>query len=101
LSKFDILRASIRLNYAEWKDLLNSSLQYEFEKRVRQSPVLSPLVESAESFFQMVYQTAQRSFSLRLKVGRLLVRMISAMLNQNSKAFELAIRELLELGRKL
>jgi hypothetical protein len=99
LEKLESFKARARLAFSEWKDLLQTSLKYEFEKRIRNSNKLSPAVESAEWFIDFVQRVSKRGLVARVKVGRLLVRILSAMANQNVKAFESAIQELLDLGK--
>jgi hypothetical protein len=101
MDKFEKLKANLLLNLDEWKDLLLTSARYEFEKRIQKSAVLSPVVTSAEVFIEMVVRVSRTGFASRIKVGRLLVRMFGAMVNQNSKAFEAAIKDLMDLGREL
>jgi hypothetical protein len=99
--KSNYIMASGRIFFDEWKDLLMSSFTYQFEKRVKNSVTLSPVVQSSEWFLQLVSKIAQKSLASRLKVGRIMIRLLGAMVNQNTKAFEHAVNELLELGRKL
>lgn len=98
---FIFIRSEIRLAFHEWKTLIGSSLSYELQKRVVDSKILGPAHASLKIIEDNVKQIAARGFAARVKLTRILVRMSSALLHNNSQAFEQAVLDLIELGKKV
>lgn len=98
---FSALRSEIRLAFHEWRSLIGESLSYELQKRVIDSPLLGPAHASLKSIEDNVKQISSRGFAARVKLTRIMVRIVSAFLNNNREAFEQAIVDLIELGKKV
>ncbi len=95
------IRSETRLAFHEWKSLIGESLAYELQKRVIDSHLLGPAHASLKTLEDNVKQIASRGFAARVKLTRIMVRMASAFLNNNKEAFEQAILDLIELGKKV
>lgn len=95
------IRSEIRLAFHEWRSLIGSSLSYELQKRVIDSQLLGPAHASLKIIEDNVKQIASRGFAARVKLTRILVRLASAFLHNNREAFEQAVLDLVELGKKV
>ena len=95
------IRSEIRLAFHEWRSLIGSSLSYEIQKRVVDSHLLGPAHSSLKVIDENVKRIAARGFAARVKLTRILVRMSSALLHNNSQAFEQGLLDLIELGKKV
>jgi hypothetical protein len=95
------IRSEIRLAFHEWRSLLGESLNYELQKRVIDSQLLGPAHASLKTIEDNVKQIASRGFAARVKLTRIMMRMAAAFLNNNREAFEQAIVDLIELGKKV
>ncbi|MBM3383128.1 MAG: hypothetical protein FJY29_11900 [Betaproteobacteria bacterium] len=95
------LRSEARLAFHEWKSLIGESLAYELQKRVVDSHLLGPTHAALRNLEDNVKQIASRGFAARVKLTRIMVRMASAFLNNNREAFERAIMDLIQLGKKV
>jgi hypothetical protein len=95
------IRSEIRLAFHEWRSLLGVSLNYELQKRVIDSQLLGPAHASLKTIEDNVKQIASRGFAARVKLTRIMMRMAAAFLNNNREAFEQAIVDLIELGKKV
>lgn len=99
--RFDSVRSETRLAFHEWRSLIGESLSYELQKRVVDSQILGPAHASLVTLEENVKQIASRGFAARVKLTRILVRMASALLNNNKEAVQVAMNDLLELGKKV
>lgn len=99
--KVEDIWAEIRLALLEWKSLLSHSAKYEFEKRVRSSPLYSPMYESVETIRENVEKISRRGNATRLRLYRILMRMFASVVNKNLPAFEAALKDLVELGKSV
>ncbi|MEN9529851.1 MAG: hypothetical protein RI932_1724 [Pseudomonadota bacterium] len=99
--KISSFRSEARLAFHEWKSLIGESLAYELQKRVVDSHLLGPAHASLKNLEDNVKQIASRGFAARVKLTRIMVRMASAFVNNNKAAFEQAILDLIELGKKV
>lgn len=97
----DSMRSEVRLAFHEWRSLLGESLSYELQKRVIDSRLLGPAHSSLVNIEENVKQIASKGFAARVKLTRILVRMVSAILNNNSEALQVALNDLLELGKRV
>ena len=95
------IRSEIRLAFHEWRSLIGESLSYELQMRVIDSRLLGPAHASLKTIEDNVKQIASRGFAARVKLTRIMMRMVSAFLNNNREAFEQAIVDLIELGKKV
>jgi hypothetical protein len=95
------IRSEIRLAFHEWRSLIGESLSYELQKRVIDSQLLGPAHASLKTIEDNVKQIASRGFAARVKLTRIMMRMAAAFLNNNREAFEQAIVDLIELGKKV
>jgi hypothetical protein len=95
------VRSEVRLAFHEWRGLLGESLSYELQKRVIDSQILGPAHSSLRMIEENVKQIASRGFAARVKLTRIMVRMTSAALNNNREALQLALNDLIELGKKV
>jgi|GEM_PF-657785 len=97
----DRAKGELRLTWLEWRDLLSQSAAYEFEKRIERSMLYEPLTASLETISENVKKISSRGNKARLKLGRILVRLTASVVNQNTAAFEAAVRDLIELGKSV
>jgi hypothetical protein len=95
------IRSEIRLAFHEWRSLIGESLSYELQKRVIDSQLLGPAHASLKTIEDNVKQIASRGFAARVKLTRIVMRMAAAFLNNNREAFEQAVVDLIELGKKV
>jgi hypothetical protein len=95
------IRSEIRLAFHEWRSLIGESLSYELQKRVIDSQLLGPAHASLKTIEDNVKQIASRGFAARVKLTRIMMRMAAAFLNNNREAFEQAVVDLIELGKKV
>ena len=95
------LHSEVLLALHEWRSLFEGSLSYELKKRVLDSHLLGPAHASLKSIEENVKQIASRGFAARVKLTRILMRMSSSLLNNNREAFELAVHDLIALGKKV
>ena len=99
--KISTIRSEIRLAFHEWRSLIGESLSYELQKRIIDSQLLGPAHASLKTIEDNVKQIASRGFAARVKLTRIMMRMVSAFLNNNREAFERAFVDLVELGKKV
>lgn len=99
--RLDSVRSETRLAFHEWRSLIGESFSYELQKRVVDSQILGPAHASLVTLEENVKQIASRGFAARVKLTRILVRMASALLNNNKEAVQVAMNDLLELGKKV
>ena len=92
--KWEVLIAEIRLALLEWKSLLVHSALYKRDiiKQAFDDSVIETVIAT-------VRKISQKGRKARLKLTRILIRMLSSALNQNAKAFEAALKDLIDLGR--
>ncbi|NBO37799.1 hypothetical protein EBU99_04355 [bacterium] len=95
------IRSEVRLAFHEWRSLIGESLSYELQKRVVDSQLLGPAHASLKTIEENVKQIASRGFAARVKLSRIMIRMASAFLNNNKEAFQQAVMDLIELGKKV
>lgn len=95
------IRSEMRLAYHEWKQLITHSLDYQIKKRVTDSQVLGPAHSTLKTIEENVKQIASKGFAARVKLTRIVVRITSAVLNNNPQALEKAVADLVELGKKV
>lgn len=95
------LRSEVRLAFHEWKQLVTHSLDYQIERRIIDSQLLGPAHATLKTIKENVKQIASRGFAARVKLTRIMVRMTSAVLNNNPQALEKAVADLVELGKKV
>jgi hypothetical protein len=101
LRRIHSIRSDVRLAYHEWQSLIGGSLSYELRKRVIDSQVLGPAHSSWVTIEENVKQIAGRGFAARMKLTRIMMRLVSALLNNNREASLNALSDLLELGKKV
>jgi hypothetical protein len=94
-------RSEVRLAYHEWKQLITNSIDYQIKKRVIDSQILGPAHSTLKTVEENVKQIASKGFAARVKLTRIIVRMTSAVLNNNRQALEKAVADLVELGKKV
>lgn len=99
--RLDSMRSEVRLAFHEWRSLIGESLSYELQKRIVDSQVFGPAHASLLTLEENVKQIASRGFAARVKLTRIMVRVASAMLNNNREALQVALNDLLDLGKKV
>lgn len=95
------LNSEVVLALHEWRNLIQGTISYELKKRVIDSHLLGPAHASVKSIEENVKQIASRGFAARVKLTRILMRMSSALMNNNREAFERAVHDLIALGKKV
>jgi hypothetical protein len=98
---FDQLSTEARLALYEWRGLIGESLSYELQKRIIDSQILGPAHASIVTFEQNVKLIASRGLAARVKLSRILLRLSAALLNNNREALQVAMNDLLLLGKKV
>jgi hypothetical protein len=101
LPRLESIQAEVRLAFHEWQSLIGGSLSYELRKRVVDSQILGPAHASLMIVEENVKQIASRGFAARMKLTRIMMRLASALLNNNREALQNALSDLLELGKKV
>ncbi|MFZ9520222.1 MAG: hypothetical protein ACO3A4_07080 [Silvanigrellaceae bacterium] len=99
--QLDTLRSEVRLGFHEWRSLMGESISYELQKRVVDSQLLGPAHSSLKTIEDNVKQIASRGFAARVKLTRIMVRAASAVLNNNREALQVALSDLIQLGKKV
>ncbi|NBX17369.1 MAG: hypothetical protein EBR09_08395 [Proteobacteria bacterium] len=101
LPQVSSIRSDVRLAFHEWQGLIGGSLSYELRKRVIDSQLLGPAHASWLTIEDNVKLIAARGFAARMKLTRIMMRLVSALLNNNREASLNALSDLLELGKKV
>lgn len=95
------IQSEVRLAFHEWKQLITLSVDYQIKKRVIDSQILGPAHSALKTIEENVKQIASKGFAARVKLTRIMMRITSAVLNNNRRAFEQAVADLVELGKKV
>ena len=93
------LKSGLALAGLEWSALLLSTLQYKIQETAATLEILLPDSLSAKNWATQMKMITDRGTIARLKLGRILVRLFSASLNKNRRAFEHALNDLIDLGK--
>ena len=92
---------NLRLTFLEWSEMLISTLQYKIQEGATALGIPLPDSISTNNWSEQMKKISDRGTLARLKLGRILVRLFSASVNKNRRAFERALADLIDLGKMI